>query len=263
MKSLLLILLFVGNLLFGSVAIMNGLSHQFSVTPGNKYRGQIELQNADEVDQVVTFYQADMVTKFTGEILYDDTMKHHRSNRHWISISNLNMNIGSGEKRILNFEITVPESDSLTGTYWSVIMVEPRDPIHIQKDEVSGYNIQSKIRYAIQIVCNIGDTGNANLQFLGVSKNFTEEQKLLEIDIENTGEILIIPTLNIEFFDESGSDAGVLKSEQQRIFPSCSKKYVIDISSLPMKKLQGIVIADCGTDDLFGVNVTIDLKNDD
>lgn len=162
MKTLTFTLLFLANTLLGGVAVLNGLAHEFNVTPGSTYQGRIELQNASDQAQIVTLYQTNMSTLFTGETFYTDSLENNRSNKKWIKLSNLNVTIESEEKRNIEFEIIVPKSDSLFGTYWSVIMVEPRDPIHIQKDK-SGYNIQSKVRYAIQIICNIGETGTTEI----------------------------------------------------------------------------------------------------
>ena len=140
-------------------------------------------------------------------------------------------------------------------------MVEPRDPIHVQKDE-SGYNIQSKVRYAIQIICNIGGTGTTDLNFLNISQQKNENQHSLEVDIENIGQILVKPTLSLELFTSEGSSLPIIRSEKQRLFPNSSKKYILDILDIKPGTYQGILIADCETDDLFGVNITLHLKDD-
>ena len=140
-------------------------------------------------------------------------------------------------------------------------MIEPRDPIHVQKDK-SGYSIQSKIRYAIQIVCNIGETGTTDLKFLNISQEKYKDRHYLEVAIENSGQILLKPTLSLELFDEQGNSLPILKAEKQRIFPNSSKKYIIEIDEIKPGVYQGILIADCDTDDLFGVNITLNLKDD-
>ena len=261
MKIILTTLLIIVNTLFGGVAVLNGLSHEFNVTPGNTYQGKIELQNAADIAQVVTLYQSDMTTMHTGETFYTDSITNDRSNINWISISTLGITLESEEKGGIDFQITVPNSSMLSGTYWSIIMIEPRDPIHVQEDK-SGYSIQSKIRYAIQIVCNIGETGTTDLKFLNISQEKYKDRHYLEVAIENSGQILIKPTLSLELFDEQGNSLPILKAEKQRIFPNSSKKYIIEIDEIKPGVYQGILIADCNTDDLFGVNITLNLKDD-
>ncbi len=261
MKKILITLLIAINTVLGGVAVLNGLAHELNVTPGNTYQGKIELQNASDIAQVVTIYQSDMTTKYTGETFYSDSMTNDRSNLSWINISSLSVTLESKEKGSIDFQITVPNSNTLAGTYWSVIMVEPRDPIHVQEDE-SGYSIQSKVRYAIQIVCNIGETGTTDLKFLNISQELFNEKQYLEVDIENNGQVLIKPTLSLELFDVQGTGIPIIKVEKQRIFPNSSKKYIIEIDNIKPGVYQGILIADCATDDLFGVNITLNLKDD-
>jgi len=249
------------NTLLGGVAVLNGLAHEFNVTPGNTYKGSIELQNASETVQVVTLYQTNMTTMFSGETFYSDSTDNERSNIDWVKISQLNTTIASKENRNIDFEIIVPNTEELSGTYWSVIMVEPRDPINVQKDE-NGFNIQSKVRYAIQIICNIGETGTTDLKFLNISQKKHNNHQSLEVDIKNTGQILIKPSLSLELFTSEGNSIPIIKSEKQRLFPNSSKKYILDILDLEPGIYQGILIADCATDDLFGVNITLHLKDD-
>lgn len=262
MKTLIFTLLFIVNSLSGGVAVLNGLAHEFNVTPGSKYQGKIELHNASESAQIVTFYQTDMTTKYTGETFYSDSVTNDRSNINWIKLSNLDIILENGNKGSIDFEITVPNTESLSGTYWSIIMVEPSDPIHVQQDK-SGYNINSKVRYAIQIICNIGETGITDLKFLNISQKNFEGNHYLQVDVENNGQVLIKPTLRLELFNESGSSLPIIKVEKQRIFPNSSKRYFIDIDDIESGVYQGILIADCETDDLFGVNITLNLKDDD
>lgn len=262
MKTIIFTLLFIANILSGGVAVLNGLAHEFNVTPGSKYQGKIELHNASEIAQIVTFNQTDMTTKYTGETFYSDSVTNDRSNINWIKLSNLDIILENGNKGSIDFEITVPNTGSLSGTYWSIIMVEPSNPIHIQQDE-SGYNIQSKIRYAIQIICNIGETGTTDLKFINISQKKYDDKHYLEVDIENIGQILIKPLLSLELFNEDGNSLPIIKVEKQRIFPNSSKRYIVEIDDIEPGVYQGILIADCETDDLFGVNITLHLKDDD
>lgn len=261
MKKIILTYILIVNSVWAGVAVLNGLAHEFIVTPGNTYKGTIELKNASDIAQVAMIYKANMTTQHTGETFYSDSIKNDRSNLDWIQLSNVNLTLDSEVSGSVEFEINVPNSPDLIGTYWSVIMIEPRDPIHVQEDE-SGYSIQSKIRYAIQIVCNIGETGTTNLQFLNISQEHYQGKNYLEVDVKNTGETLIKPELSLELFDSEGSGLPIIKAEKQRIFPNSSKRYIVEIEGIKSGEYQGILIADCNTDDLFGVNVTLHLKDD-
>lgn len=260
-KILLLLVLYISNLTFGGVGILNGLIHEFNVMPGNTYKGFIELNNTSDGEQVVTFYQTDMKTSFTGETFYSDSTNHDRSNRSWIKLSTLNIMLTNEETSTVEFEITVPNNQDLFGSYWSIIMVEPRDPIHIQEDS-RGFNIQSKIRYALQIVCSFGETGTTNLKFIDISQSTREGERYLEIGMQNIGDVIVKPVISLELFDDHGNSYPIKRVENKRIFPNSSKKYLLNINDIEPGTYQGIVIADCNTDDLFGVNITITIKDD-
>lgn len=260
-KLLLLLIFYISNLAFGGVGILNGLIHEFNVMPGNTYKGFIELNNSSVGNQVVAFNQTDMKTSFSGETFYADTVNYDRSNLSWIKLSTLNITLTDEETRTVEFEITVPNNADLYGSYWSVIMVEPRDPIHVQEDS-RGFNIQSKIRYAIQIVCTFGESGTTNLNFVDITQTTRESNRYLEIGVQNTGDVIVKPVLSLELFDELGNSYPIKRVENKRIFPNSSKKYLLDITDIKSGNYQGIVIADCNTDDLFGVNITINIKDD-
>jgi len=260
-KYFLSLVLFLSNIVLGGVGILNGLIHEINVVPGNTYKGFIEMNNSSLGEQVVTLYQTDIETSFTGETFYSDTLNNQRSNLKWIILNSSNITLAEKEIRTIEFEISVPNNDSLYGSYWSVIMIEPRDPIHIQKDD-RGFSIQSKIRYAIQIVCNMGETGVTDLKFLNISQSFREGKRLLEVDVQNTGDVIVNPTLSLELFDELGNSPPILRVENKRVFPNSSKKYIINVDDIKPGLYQGILMADCGTDDLFGVNLTLNIKDD-
>jgi hypothetical protein len=219
------------------------------------------MNNSSTGEQIVNLYQTNMQTSYTGETFYSDTLKNARSNIKWITMSSLNVTLSDEEQRIIEFEINVPKNDALFGTYWSVIMVEPRDPIHVQEDD-RGFNIQSKIRYAIQIVCNVGETGTTDLKFLNISQSIHLGKQILNVDVHNAGDVLVKPVLSLELFDQLGNSPPIKMVEKKRIFPNSSKRYAIDIDDIAPGTYQGILIADCNTDDLFGVNITLHLKDD-
>ena len=84
MRSLIFFLILITNTLFSGVAVLNGLAHEFNVSPGNIYRGSIELQNSSDGTQIVTLIQNDMSTKYNGETIYSDSLLHnlHVASKH-------------------------------------------------------------------------------------------------------------------------------------------------------------------------------------
>ena len=72
---------------FSSIVILNGLTHENQVLPGESYRGTIQIQNASEKSRSVRVYQRDYWFSYTGESKHDPAGTMERSNASWISFS--------------------------------------------------------------------------------------------------------------------------------------------------------------------------------
>ncbi|TAK31889.1 MAG: hypothetical protein EPO28_18050 [Saprospiraceae bacterium] len=256
--GLLLLCLFSSGIRAG-VIIINGLSHNYKVTPGQVYKGTIELQNTENSPQTLKIYKRDYKFYYTGEAIYDPPASHARSNAQWIDLSPSYMELKGMEKTIIKYEIAVPASAAnLTGTLWSVIMVEGVNTIDTSSLD-KGFNVQTVIRYAIQIATDIEDTGVANLKFLNVGLNQAENERGIKIDVENVGERLLFPEMTLELFDEKGNAAGVFKSDKRRIYPGTSISFNLDVGEVKPGSYKALLLANCSDEDIFGVNITIDI----
>ncbi len=242
-----------------SIVVLNGLSHEIQLQPGGTYRGSIQLKNTGPGEKSVRIYQRDFWYNYGGESRHDEAGTMARSNAHWITYTPELLTLDSAEVTTVNFEIKPPANDSLRGTYWSVFMVEG-----INEPDTSnvktGVRVKTAIRYAVQIITNVGDTGNSDLQFLGMELVKQEEDNVLNVAVENTGECLLRPAMSLELFDESGNSFGTIKANGKRTLPGTSV-----LASLPLKgilpgKYNGVLVADCGDDRLYGTNLSIEIE---
>jgi hypothetical protein len=69
----------------------------------------------------------------------------------------------------LKCAVQIPEDDTLCGTYWSLLMVEPVPEVQAevkqdQRAQVS-YGITQVVRYAAQIITHIEDSGTRQIKF--------------------------------------------------------------------------------------------------
>lgn len=243
----------------GSIVVLNGLTHEKVVAPGESYRGSIEIQNTASTEKSVRIYMRDYVFNFNGESKHDEPGTHARSNSSWISFNPELLTLAAGEKATIDFEVKVPANDSLRGTYWSVLMVEgiipPDTTTHSR-----GVTINTAIRYAVQIVTQIGNTGLGDIRFLGIQPAKQEEINILNVYIENTGEVQLRPELALELFDENGNSVGILKAERRKVFPGTSIKQVVLLEGIKPGKYSGVLVADCDEDHVFGTNVSLELE---
>lgn len=244
-----------------NIVVVNGLTHLHDVVPGETYRGVIEIQNTKSSDQAVKVYQRDYFFRHTGESLYEAPGSLPRSNADWVDLSPTYLNLKPREKTKVSYEITVPATDSLRGTYWSVIMVEgvkPPDEDLLHR----GVNIQTQVRYAIQIATTVGHTGKRELLFLDANIEEENGVRKLAIDIENPGDFMFKPDVSAELFDEQGSSIGTFFADPRKIYPLTSTRFWAEIGNLPVGKYKALLLADCGDEDVFGINLELEIPND-
>ena len=257
-------LIFVGLLFiiptisFSNIIILNGLTHENTASSGSSYKGTIQLQNTANTVKSVRVYQKDYWFSYKGETLHGEPGSLKRSNSKWITYNPEFVELQPDETRTIDFEVKIPADDSLRGTYWSVLMIE-----NIVPPDTSNYNsgvtIKTSIRYAIQIITNIGNTGNSNLQFNGLNLAKNENNSYISVALENTGETILKPVLSLELFDQNGNSVGVIKSEKRKTFPETSVTIVLNLEGIKPGTYNGVLIADCENDNVFGTNISFEL----
>ncbi len=243
-----------------SIVVLNGLTHIHKVNEGEVTIGKIEIQNTKDSEQAVKVYQRDYLFFYTGEAHYDEPGSHTRSNANWMDISPTYLTLGPNEKATILYEMKVPENVPMDGTFWSVIMVEGVKPVR-ENALARGVSINSLVRYAIQIVSNIGETGERNLDFLQADLDNTESGTSLQVAIKNVGERLLIPELSVEFFDENGESKGVFSAEKKKLYPLTSSNFIVDLKGIEPGNYQAVILADCSEEDVFGVNLELKIPN--
>lgn len=235
-----------------SVEVLGSLKQSHNGKPGDVIKGEIRIQNNDNTDQEVKVYQTDLLYNLQENTFYDDPGTHNRSNAKWIQFSPKSVILKAKEVRIIQYEITVPKSDTLKGTYWSVLMVEgvvPIDPN--QKGDLS---IRTVTRYAIQVVTELTDKGKGSLKFLEPTLVKEGDKLFLAVDLVNNGDHYISPDVSIELFDEKGTSVKVITAPKKGLYPTTSARFRIDLEGIPGGKTYQAMIVAAGLDnDVFGL----------
>ncbi len=249
------------NNLSAKILVLNGLTHEHNSLQGETIKGIIEIKNTAETEQSVQIYQKDYWYWHTGESRHDEPGTLERSNAKWLTMNPLFVTLQPDETANIEYELTIPSTDSLIGTYWSVVMVEGITPPDTSAHP-GGMRINTVVRYAVQIISNIGDTGTRNLEFVNFTLNKEEEGTLLQVAISNTGERMLRPELGMEIYDAEGESIGTLTADKRKLYPGTSANITIDLSSLKPGNYSGILIADCDEDHVFGTNLNLEIKNE-
>jgi hypothetical protein len=239
-----------------SVEVLGSLKHIHNGKPGDVIKGEIKIQNNDNTDQEVKVYQTDLLYNLQDNTFYDEPGSHKRSNAHWIQYSPKSVILKAKEVRIIQYEITLPQIDTLKGTYWSVLMVEgvvPIDPN--QKGDLS---IRTVTRYAIQVVTEIADKGKGSLKFMEPTLIKEGAKLFLAIDLVNNGDHYISPDVSIELFDEKGKSVKVINAMKKGLYPTTSTRFRFDLEGIPGgKTYQAMIVAAGLENDVFGLEYTL------
>ncbi len=143
-------------------------------------------------------------------------------------------------------------------------MVEPvandTPPIVEERNGKITLGVQTKIRYAVQMITNIEETGESNIELLNVEIIDFEGNKVLRADILNAGERWLRPTVCLELYDVNGQYVGRFKSNNKRIFPGCSVRHQLELSGVPNGQYTVLFIVDNGDDRIFGANYEVRLE---
>lgn len=245
----------------GGIVISGVLTSEFVVAPGGRYESTLEIQNPNDEAQEVRVYQTDYLFSADGVALYGDPGSVARSNANWISVAPQRFTIPPLQNATVAFTIRVPADSALTGTYWSVLMVEP---VALEAPDSSAGGVRSQaamgvrqvVRYAVQVVTHVGDTGTRQLQFTRVQFE-SKDNRVLLVDAENNGERWLRGRLWIELYKDDGSLAGHFEAAQRRMYPGTSVRYSVDLGTPPPASYKALIVIDCGEDDVFGASFNI------
>jgi hypothetical protein len=282
MKKALCFFVFIvvlAELCFAGISVVGELTREESVQPGEKFEGTIKLQNTGETTRQVNVYQTDYVFHADGSNVYGEPGSAVRSNADWLSVSPKRLTIPPNEMALVHYSGQVPavrklasilndfqleESPDLVGTYWSMIMIEPAPetgPENLE-DEVGRvkFGIQTKVRYGIQIVTNVGDTGTPKIKFLDKGLTKQEGKTFLQLDIENTGERWLSPTVWVELYNSDGAQIGRFEGGKKRIYPDCSVRHRAELKDVPAGEYKALVVVDNGDQYVFGAKYDLEIE---
>jgi hypothetical protein len=247
-----------------NVAINGPLTHEHVVEPGRSYAGSIEVQNQAETPQAIRVYQTDYFFYADGSAHYGEPGKLQRSNAGWITFTPKDVTVPPRDSVSIHYTIQAPSDDTMLGTYWSILMVEPVDPGSPEAvgsdPSVVRLGVRQVLRYGIQIVTHVGTTGSRLLRFSQFRLTAENGRKVLVVDLENGGERWLRPTLWVDLYDEKGTFVGKFDGGAQRLYPGTSARFRAELVGVQDAAYKALVVADCGGDDVFGANVNLNLR---
>ena len=244
-----------------SVVVLGPLVQEYQLQPGREAAGSFEVYNPEDQPQEVKIYQTDHFPHADGGVVYGEPGRLPRSNARWISYTPQRLVLPAREKVKVNYTVRAPSDVSLRGTYWSVLMVEavPESSPESVLGEPSQPQvaIRQVLRYAIQLITNVGTGGTRALKFSSIRLLQETDKRVLAVEMENTGEQMLIGRLWTELYDSGGKLVTRLDGEQKRLYPGASSRFALELVGLQEVTYKALVVVDCGGDDVFGASVKL------
>jgi hypothetical protein len=244
------------------VGITNGLTQEKVCRPGETFQSFISIRNYGAEPQDVRIYQTDYSFTFDGRSAYDPPGKAARSNAGWITPGHKLLTVPGSSQVDLRYTAKVPDDPGLTGTYWSIIMVEAVQKASASQPEGGekkpNMGINQVMRYAVQILTHIGDTGSRKVKFLQTELLQDKDRKVFHIDVENVGERWLRPYASLEIYNQQGELAGKFEGQRLRIFPGTSVRFNFDVSQIAGGRYKALVVLDNKDSHVFGAQYTLD-----
>ena len=246
------------------VMVTSGLTQEEICEVGETYKGVITLSNTSSEPQEVKIYQTDYLFFCDGRNIYGEPGEFHRSNANWITLTPPILTVPPNGMSTVSYTVDVPDDENLVGTYWSMLMVEPLseappEEVKAEEEEIK-IGIRTVIRYGIQIVTNIGDSGKRELEILDRQLTREGEDYLLSLDLENTGEHWLRPEVRAEIYDEEGRLLGKKEGGKYRIYPGTSVRATLNLGALSKGKYKVLVVIDNGDQYIWGAQYSLNLQ---
>jgi len=246
------------------IGITNGLTHEKTVLPGEAYESLIIVKNFGDKTQSFKAYQTDYCFYSDGRQVYPDPGQMPRSNAKWITYYPQRLVLAAGESAEIKCVVKVPAGGNLSGTYWSLIMVEPVTEVGPEavrtRDGRVKLGIKEILRYGVQVISHIGDSGKREIKFLDTRLVQEGQKKVLQVDVENIGERWLRPVLYVELFTETKGSVGKYEGGKLRIFPASSVRYRVDLTNVPKGRYKAMIIVDNQDENVFGAEYQLQLN---
>ena len=250
--------LLLGGFASAEIVLRSGLSQIHQVSAGEVVRSSLLIENVGESQAAVRIYQTDYTFQADGSNHYPEPGSVPRSNAPWLSLEQSLLQLPPGETVEFDYSIAVPAT-GLSGTYWSMIMVE-----EITVPQAAGPDeslaVRTVVRYGVQVVTELA-AGDASLAFRepAVTGNASDGYSM-QVTAANDGTRMIRASYYLELYDEAGTRLARIPGTPKRTYPGTSVRQSFLLGAVEPGSYTAVVVADGGGDLLFGAQYQLNLK---
>jgi hypothetical protein len=242
------------------IAVVGNTVEEHVSAPGDHYTGTIIVRNLTQQVQPVRIYQTDYLFYADGTSHFDEPGSNPRSNARWVTPGIRSLLVPAMGEMTVTYTVAVPANDSLSGSYWSTIMVEGAPS---EGGASSGgrpqVGVGAVMRYAVQVATHINATGSRKVTFVNPRflTNPADSTQSFEVEVQNAGDRAYRPALWIEVYDEQGTLRFNKRQERGLLYPGTSLKQLFELGTLPHGTYRAVVFADSGEDAVFASQYTL------
>ncbi|HEX7118226.1 MAG TPA: hypothetical protein VF212_05530 [Longimicrobiales bacterium] len=249
------------------IAVISPMTEERQAEPGETYTGTVLVRNTTAEPQEARIYQTDYAYFADGRVEFGEPGALARSNASWVTFAPSRVALRPGEVVEVSYSVHVPADAGgrLGGTYWSVLMVESVGPEASGSSGTAGQErvrmgVSTKLRYAVQLVTHIDGTGVRRAELEGARVVATADGgRVLEFDVVNTGDLSYRLDISLELYDANGAAVGRYEDQRGLLYPGSSLRQRFDLTDIPSGTYTVLVVADTGSDDVFGAQYTLKL----
>ncbi len=231
-------------------SVSGELTSHIICKPSNTIIKSIKIVNYSDSILSLNITQSDYAGKINGSPIFIEAGKLERSNSSWIHLQSNRVSILAKSSLDVLYSITIPNDNSLEGSYWSVLFLEENNI------QTGNQQLYLKQRIAVQVITQIEDSGEIKVVFPKIELNKTKDE--INIQIKNTGTCWIKGTLQIDLFNDGGEKCGRYSSEQIKLYPQSSQTLDLPTHNLKKGKYIAVCVVDCGENKIFGSQFTLE-----
>jgi hypothetical protein len=252
--------------LTAQISVRGNTIREQRAQPGETYSGTFTVVNASAEPQEAKLYQTDYFTSADGTNAYAAPGSSARSNARWIGLDAITLVIPPLSSRDVTFHVAVPLAGSLSGTYWSMIMVEgvPRGSGESNLPSTGRQEVRAavvtRVRYAVQVATHVGAATKPAATFAAPAVHVAADgAKVLQFDVANTGIRSFAPAFTLEVYSADGARVKSASPSREMLYPGTSLRQHFDLGTLPAGTYRALVTLDAGENTVFGAQYTLKL----
>lgn len=244
------LLLLSSRSLSAQIAVLGNTVEEKIAVPGETYIGTLVIRNLTNSSQPARVYQTDYVFTADGTSRFDSAGTVKRSNAKWITLSTSSVVVPASGEMTISYVVKVPVKDSLTGSYWSAIMVEGAST-QSPKNGKAQVGLAAVMRYAVQVATHIRESGVKTVAFSdNAFVTAPDGTRSLKLDVSNTGTRAYHPRMWLELYDTEGNLKNRIEQQRGLLYPGTSLRQVFALGALTAGSYKAVVFADTGDDEI-------------